>query len=65
MCAGHHMLMILGKTQLMRLFRTRVAQLGEGFVLKDFMDFVADIGRIPWSGLAFGVGKSPFSPFSG
>ena len=24
------MLMILGKTQLMRLFRTRVAQLGEG-----------------------------------
>ena len=35
---GHHMLMILGKTQLMRLFRTRVAQLGaEAFVLRDFM----------------------------
>ena len=46
---GHHMLMILGKTQLMRLFRTRVAQLGDNFILRDFMDFVADIGWIPWS----------------
>ena len=46
---GHHMLMILGKTQLMRLFRARVAQLGDAFVLRDFMDFVADIGWIPWS----------------
>ena len=35
---GHHMLMILGKTHLMRLFRMRVAQLGaEAFVLRDFM----------------------------
>jgi hypothetical protein len=31
------MLMILGKTQLMRLFRARVAQLGDAFVLRDFM----------------------------
>jgi len=46
---GHHMLMIVGKTQFMKLFRDRASQLGDDFVLKDFMDGVLGSGGIPWS----------------
>jgi hypothetical protein len=34
---GHHMVMIVGKTLLMKLFRDRSAQLGNDFVLKQFV----------------------------
>ncbi len=46
---GHHMLMVLGKVQFMKLFRDRAGQLGDDFVLKDFMDEVLATGSIPWS----------------
>ena len=46
---GHHMLMIVGKVCLMKLMRTRAAQLGDDFVLKDFCDEVIATGQVPWS----------------
>ena len=46
---GHHMLMVLGKVQFMKLFRDRANQLGDDFVLKDFIDEVLATGSIPWS----------------
>ena len=46
---GHHMVMIVGKTLLMKLFRDRSAQLGDDFVLKQFMDDVVNTGQIPFS----------------
>ena len=46
---GHHMLMVVGKVQFMKLFRDRANQLGDDFILKDFMDEVLSTGSIPWS----------------
>jgi len=46
---GHHMLMVVGKVQFMQLFRDRAAQLGDDFVLRDFIDEVLDTGALPWS----------------
>lgn len=46
---GHHMLMVVGKVQFMKLFRDRAAQLGDDFDLKEFMDGVLGSGAIPWS----------------
>jgi hypothetical protein len=46
---GHHMLMVVGKVQFMKLFRDRAAQLGNDFDLREFMDQVLGSGAIPWS----------------
>ena len=46
---GHHMLMVIGKVQFMKLFRDRANQLGDNFNLKDFLDEVYALGQIPWS----------------
>ena len=41
--------MIVGKVQFMKLFRDRSNQLGDEFVLRDFLDDVLNTGSIPWS----------------
>ncbi len=41
--------MVVGKVQFMKLFRDRAAQLGDDFVLQDFVDQVLGSGAIPWS----------------
>ena len=46
---GHHMLMVMGKVQFMKLMRDRANQLGEDFNLRDFLDEVYASGQIPWS----------------
>ncbi|WP_027078841.1 DUF885 family protein [Maribacter antarcticus] len=46
---GHHMLMVVGKVQFMKLFRDRSNQLGDAFVLKDFMDEFISSGSIPFA----------------
>ena len=46
---GHHMLMVLGKVQFKKLMRDRANQLGDDFILKDFLDEVYASGQIPWS----------------
>ena len=46
---GHHMLMVMGKVQFMKLMRDRANQLGDDFVLGDFLDEVYASGQIPWS----------------
>jgi hypothetical protein len=46
---GHHMLMVVGKVQFMKLMRDRASQLGDAFVLRDFLDDVLDTGTMPWS----------------
>ncbi len=46
---GHHMLMVVGKVQFMKLFRDRANQLGDDFNLKTFMDEFLNIGLIPFS----------------
>ena len=46
---GHHMLMVLGKVQFMKLMRDRANQLGDDFNLRDFLDEVYASGQIPWS----------------
>ncbi|MEE3151876.1 MAG: hypothetical protein VX300_06345, partial [Acidobacteriota bacterium] len=46
---GHHMLMVVGKVQFMKLMRNRANQLGDNFVLGEFMDDVLNTGSIPWS----------------
>jgi len=46
---GHHMLMVIGKVQFMKLMRDRANQLGDDFNLKDFLDDVYMSGQIPWS----------------
>jgi uncharacterized protein (DUF885 family) len=46
---GHHMLMVIGKVQFMKLMRDRANQLGDDFNLKEFMDDVYASGQIPWS----------------
>ena len=43
------MLMIIGKSLLMKLFRDRSAQLGDDFVLKQFLDDVVHTGQIPFT----------------
>ncbi len=46
---GHHMLMVIGKVQFMKLMRDRANQMGDDFNLKDFLDEVYASGQIPWS----------------
>ena len=46
---GHHMLMVVGKVQFMKLFRDRAQQLGDKFNLKEFVDELLETGSIPWS----------------
>lgn len=46
---GHHMLMVLGKVQFMKLMRDRANQLGDDFVLREFLDEVYAAGQIPWA----------------
>ena len=46
---GHHMLMVMGKVQFMKLMRDRANQLGDDFHLRDFLDEVYASGQIPWS----------------
>jgi hypothetical protein len=46
---GHHMLMVVGKVQFMKLFRDRAQQLGDKFNLKVFMDEFLAAGMIPMS----------------
>ena len=46
---GHHLLMVIGKVQFMKLFRDRANQLGDEFVSKDFIDGVYAVGLILWS----------------
>ena len=46
---GHHMLMVLGKVQFMKLMRDRANQLGDDFVLQEFLDEVYTAGQMPWS----------------
>jgi uncharacterized protein (DUF885 family) len=46
---GHHMLMIVGKIQFMKLLRDRSQQLGDEFNLKEFMDEFLATGMIPIS----------------
>lgn len=46
---GHHMLMVLGKVQFMKLMRDRANQLGDDFVLQEFLDEVYAAGQMPWS----------------
>jgi uncharacterized protein (DUF885 family) len=46
---GHHMLMVVGKVQFMKLFRDRANQLGDDLVIRDFMDEFYGAGFIPMS----------------
>ena len=46
---GHHMLMVVGKVQFMKLFRDRAQQLGDDFELQAFMDEFFESGLIPIS----------------
>lgn len=46
---GHHMIMVVGKVQFMELLRDRSQQLGDNFVLKEFMDEYLAAGMIPQS----------------
>lgn len=46
---GHHMLMVLGKVQFMKLMRDRANQLGDDFDLRQFLDEVYAAGQMPWS----------------
>ncbi|MYB18393.1 MAG: DUF885 domain-containing protein [Holophagales bacterium] len=46
---GHHMLMVLGKVQFMKVMRDRANQLGDDFNLREFLDEVYAAGQIPWS----------------
>ena len=46
---GHHMLMVLGKVQFMKLMRDRANQLGDDFHLREFLDEVYAAGQMPWS----------------
>ncbi len=41
--------MVVGKVQFMKLFRDRANQLGDEFVLKEFMDEFYASGSIPMS----------------
>ena len=46
---GHHMAMVAGKVQFMKLVRDRAQQLGDDFNLKEFMDEFFAAGMIPMS----------------
>ena len=46
---GWHMQMVVGKVQLMKIFRDRAKQLGDKFVLRQFMDEFLAAGMIPMS----------------
>ena len=46
---GHHMLMVVGKVQFIKLLRDRANQLGDDFVLKTFMDEFYASGFVPIS----------------
>ena len=46
---GHHMLMVVGKVQFMKLIRDRSQQLGDEFTLKNFMDEFYATGTIPFA----------------
>ena len=46
---GHHMLMVVGKVQFMKLLRDRSQQLGGEFELQAFMDEFFESGLIPMS----------------
>ncbi len=44
---GWHAQMVAGKVQFLKLMRDRAEQLGDGFVLRDFMDEFYAAGAIP------------------
>ena len=46
---GFHTGVVMGKAQLMKLFRDRAMQLGDKFVLREFMDEFLAAGMIPFS----------------
>ena len=46
---GWHAQMVMGKVQFMKLMRDRAQQLGDKFVLKEFMDEFYAAGVIPFS----------------
>ena len=46
---GHHMLMVVGKIQFMKLMRDRAQQQGDDFDLQEFMDEFFEYGLIPLS----------------
>ncbi len=46
---GFHTGVVMGKAQFMKLFRERAMQLGERFVLRDFIDEFLAAGMIPFS----------------
>jgi len=46
---GWHMQMVVGKVQFMKIFRDRAQQLGDKFVLREFMDEFLGAGMIPMS----------------
>ena len=46
---GHHMIMVVGKVQFMKVFRDRAQQLGDDFVLKEFIDEYLEAGMVPQS----------------
>jgi uncharacterized protein (DUF885 family) len=41
--------MVVGKVQFMKIFRDRAQQLGDNFVLREFMDEFLGAGMIPMS----------------
>ncbi len=46
---GHHVIMVLGKLQFMKVLRDRAQQLGDEFNLKEFIDEFLAAGMIPQS----------------
>jgi uncharacterized protein (DUF885 family) len=46
---GFHTGVVMGKAQFMKLFRERAMQLGDKFVLRDFIDEFLAAGMIPFS----------------
>jgi hypothetical protein len=46
---GFHTGVVMGKAQLMKLFKDRAMQLGDTFVLRDFLDEFLAAGMIPFS----------------
>jgi uncharacterized protein (DUF885 family) len=43
------MIMVVGKVQFMDVFRDRAKQLGDDFVLRDFIDEYLEAGMVPQS----------------
>ena len=46
---GWHTQMVMGKVQLLKLLRDRSQQLGDAFVLREFMDELYSFGALPMS----------------